>query len=229
MIMQQLANKNNMVIDNKDNCILSISYFPPIQYLSKFLLFNNVLIEKYENFSKQSYRNRCNIYGANGKLTLIIPVKKEDSLKVKITEVRIDYDTNWQKLHFKSIESAYRHSPFYEYYIDDFLHVFNKKHKFLFDLNIEILIILLKLIEIDTKFPFTDKYNASEKIESNDYRNSIHPKQREQKPDVYFSAINYYQVFQEKHNFISNLSIIDLLFNEGPNTKNILNQSIKKT
>lgn len=208
-----------------NSCLLSIAYFPPIQYISKFLLFDDVLIEKYENFSKQSYRNRCNILSANGPLTLSIPTKKEEELKVKITDIRIDYDTDWQKLHLKGIESAYRHSPFYEHYIDYFLHFFENEHKFLFEFNIEILNVLLELFMINTNLSYTSKFVTN--IEDiSDYRDSIHPKKRMQKNDSNFKLIEYNQVFSNKFDFSPNLSSLDLLFNEGPNAISIINQSI---
>lgn len=208
-----------------NSCLLSIAYFPPIQYISKFLLFDDVLIEKHENFSKQSYRNRCNILSANGPLTLSIPTKKEEELKVKITDIRIDYDTNWQKMHFKGIESAYRHSPFFEHYIDYFIHFFENTHKYLFEFNIEILETLLKLFNINNKPEFTLDF-ITEPQNIIDYRDSIHPKKRMQKNDSNFKLIEYNQVFSNKFDFSPNLSSLDLLFNEGPNAISIINQSI---
>jgi len=207
-----------------DSCLLSIAYFPPIQYISKFLLFDKVVIEKHENFSKRSYRNRCNILAANGKLTLSIPTRKVKEQKVKITDVRINYDTNWQKLHFKGIESAYRHSPFYEHYIDYFIEFFEQKYDKLFDFNIEILNILLELFNIDLQIKFSSEFVSD--IALVDYRDSIHPKTKMQKEDHLFKDIKYQQVFSYKSSFIPNLSSLDLLFNEGPNALNIIKESI---
>ncbi len=203
------------------NIILSTAYLAPIQYFTKFVKYDKVIIEAHENFIKQTYRNRCKIYGANGELSLTIPVKKSNP-KTKIKELLIDYDTNWRKLHWKSIESAYNSSPFFEYYIDDFLPFFTKKHKYLFDFNTELLIMILEILDINTNIEFTDKYFHNE-YELDDFREQIHPKKRN--VDKNFIAIEYTQVFQSKYGFIPNLSIVDLLFNEGPNSFSVLDRA----
>ncbi|MBU8893125.1 MAG: WbqC family protein [Bacteroidales bacterium] len=201
--------------------LLSTAYLAPVQYYTKFLVYDKVIIEAHENFIKQTYRNRCKIYGANGELTLTIPVKKINT-KTKIKELLIDYDTNWRKLHWKSIESAYNSSPFFEYYADDFLPLFTKKFNFLFDLNTELLSMILSILDVNHKLNFTDKYVNSDG-DIDDMRESIHPKKKIE--DQQFKIIKYTQVFQQKTGFIPNLSIIDLLFNEGPNATEILNLS----
>ena len=101
-----------------DTVLLSTAYFPPIQYFTKFLLYKNILIEQYDHYGKQSYRNRCEIYGANGPLTLSVPVNKKHNQKILVRDVDIDYSLNWQKVHWKAIESAYNRSPFFLYYKD---------------------------------------------------------------------------------------------------------------
>lgn len=207
-----------------EKAILSTAYLGPIQYYSKILKYNQVFIEVNENFIKQTYRNRCKIYGANGELSLSIPVKKTD-IKTKIKDLLIDYDTNWRKLHWKSIESAYRSSPFFEFYADDFLPFYNKKYKFLLDFNTEIQSMILDHLEIEFEMNFTKEYISYDKIDFPDFREKINPKMNI--PDSEFEAIEYTQVFAEKYGFIPNLSIIDLLFNEGPNAIGILNLSYK--
>ena len=112
-------------------CILPISYAGPVLYYSLLAKNKSILIEKHENFPKQSIRNRCEIYGANGKIVLSVPVIRGRTHKVRIKDLEISYDTDWQKQHFKSIESAYRHSPYYEYYIDYIAEFYSKKIKFL--------------------------------------------------------------------------------------------------
>lgn len=194
--------------------ILATAYLAPIQYFTKLFKYDEVFIEKHENFIKQSYRNRCKIYGANGELSLSIPVKKI-SLKTKIKDLLIDYDTNWQKLHWKSIESAYRSSPFFEFYEDDLKPFYEKKYKFLLDFNIEIQNMVLEYLDIDVNLKFTDKYYDEQDNYFDDLREKIHPKKEYVDPN--FKIVEYTQVFQEKYGFIPNLSIIDLLFNEGPN------------
>lgn len=202
--------------------ILSTAYLAPIQYYTKLLKYDEVFVEKYENFIKQSYRNRCEIYGANGELSLSIPVKKL-STKTKIKDLLIDYDTNWQKLHWKSIESAYRSSPFFEFYEDDFKSFYENKYKFLLDLNSEIQNVILEHLDLKISLKFTDKYYNVLTEDFDDFREQIHPKKRDNDAD--FIPVEYTQVFQEKYGFIPNLSIIDLLFNEGPNATELLSQS----
>lgn len=202
---------------NTQKVLLSTAYFPPVQYISKILYFPETIIEVYENYSKQSYRNRCAIYGANGLLTLSIPVVKEHNKKTLTKDVRIDYDTNWRKIHFKSIESAYRSSPFYEYYIDDIAPFFEKKYTFLVDLNTDILNEVLDLMNEGKKISIKPSEDYIEILgeEYVDYRDSIHPKKGKNKPDPFFQPQEYIQVFSDKHGFKPNLSILDLLFNEG--------------
>ena len=195
--------------------LLSTAYLPPIQYLSKFFFDVPVFIEKHENYQKQSYRNRCYIYGANGRQCLVIPVKKHHGVKTPIAEVEIDYTENWQKIHLKSFESAYRLSAFYEYYADDFKAFFEAETPLLFDFNFNLLMFMLDLLGVKNA-PGLSAHYESGSGNYPDYRQSIHPKERMLKPDPAFLAVAYQQVFQERYGFIPNLSIVDLLFNEGP-------------
>ena len=174
---------------------------------------DEALIEQHENFIKQTYRNRCNILAANGLISLSIPLVKISGEKIKIADVKIDYATGWQKQHIKSIESAYRNSPFYEYLIDDLLPFYEKKHKFLFELNLQIISTILEMLEIKKEIKFTA--NFIEPNKSNlDFRNQIKPKKQAEKI-TQLANEKYYQVFNEKHPFHADLSIIDLLFNLG--------------
>ncbi len=206
--------------------ILSSSYFPNIQYLSKFFLNDELIIEAHENFQKQSFRNRCEILSANGKMSLFVPVIKGKDQKTIIKDVKIDYFTDWQKQHLKSIESAYSSSPFYEYIIDDFMFVFKKKESFLFDLNLKIIELVKKYLDIDRPTILSEGYTTQ--TIGLDYRNSIHPKAKMQKKDASFLPIKYYQTFNDKFDFVANLSILDLLFNEGPRSRDVIIRSIKK-
>jgi hypothetical protein len=134
--------------------LFSTAYFPPVQYFSKIADADELIIEAHENYLKQSYRNRCYIYGANGKLSLSIPIKKGPGLKTLIRDVEIEYIMPWQKVHWKSIESAYQSSPYFEFYVDDLLPFFHKKTKYLFDLNLSIIKFLVDALELDADVIF---------------------------------------------------------------------------
>lgn len=212
------------MIDEPGDILLSTAYLPPIQYISKFLLCNEVLIEKHENYQKQSYRNRCYIYGANGMQCLVIPVKKQHGEKTPIAEVEIDNKENWQKIHLKSIESAYRLSAFYEYYIDEFNGMYEMNTRLLFDWNMCLLSTMLKLLNIQ-QVPVVTQNWVQKPDHNVDLRQCVHPKARLSKPDPHFAALPYQQVFQDRYGFIPNLSIVDLLFNEGPQATAVLRKS----
>jgi len=204
------------------NVIVSIAYFPPVQYFSQIVNSDKIIIEQYENYTKQSYRNRCEILSPNGKQTLSIPVIKNSGNKQLIKDVKIDYKNDWQSVHLKSLQTAYLSSPFYEFYIDALMPFFKKQFTFLFDFNFEILQTLLSELEIKCKIIFTETYIKD--YDFPDFRNSIHPKKKFQTAEIHHSAKKYTQVFFDKYDYIPNLSIVDLLFNEGPNTLNFLSQ-----
>jgi len=209
----------------KDTVLLGTAYFGSIQYFTKFLLFPCRKVERYDHYTKQTYRNRCAICGANRVLTLSIPVLKGTQHKTYVKDIRIDYSKNWRKLHWKGIESAYRHSPFFEFFMDDIQAFLERRHSYLLDLNLEILDYMLKTLEIDGSYDLTDEYTETGKELFTDYREIIHPKNDSEK-DTSFRAEPYQQVFADRFEFQKNLSIIDLLCNEGPNARTILEKSI---
>lgn len=215
-----------MLIKPFPEVYLSTAYLPTIQYFTKILGANKVYIELYENYLKQSYRTRCDIYAANGVMQLNIPVERAKGSKITIKDVRIDYERDWQQVHWKSIVSAYQSSPFFEYYYDDLFPFYRKKEVFLFDFNYKLIEKLVELTSIKAEICLTDEYLANPQYLQYDYRQSISPKPRLQHYDPYFKMVNYYQVFESKHGFTPNLSILDLLCNEGNNTISILNESI---
>lgn len=204
--------------------LLSTAYFAPIQYYCKIFEYNSICIEHWENFPKQTYRNRSVIYGANGLLNLTVPVEKGRSQKTITKDIRIDYATNWQTNHIKSIQSAYRHSPFYEFFEEDINRIISKKYKYLIDLNYKTLEMTFDWMEISPKIKATSEFSPTQN--ENDFRFSISPKPCHQEEDLTFAPIEYYQVFKEKLGFKPNLSIIDLLCNEGPNAYSIIEASI---
>jgi len=209
-----------------ERALLSIAYLPPIQYITKLLIHDSVYIEMHENFQKQSYRNRCVIYGANGPLTLVIPVSKKRGRRSIITEIRIDYDSDWQNIHWKSMVSAYQNSPFFEFYRDDFYKLLFKREEFLVDFNLNLLDQIIRMLNLNETYSLSEEYLSDSG--SHDYRQSINPKKRLRLPDRFFQPARYQQVFHDKFGFIPNLSVVDLIFNEGPNSNHILEGSIKK-
>lgn len=208
----------------KTAALLSTAYLGPVQYYTKLMKYKKVFIEADENFQKQSYRNRCIILAANGKLSLTIPVTK-DQPKVKTKDIKIDNSLDWQKQHWTSIESAYSSSPFFEFFMDDFQVFYEKKYRFLLDFNMEIQQFVLNQLEIEAELTLTTSYTENVPDYMTDFRETIHPKKRMQKRDQDFNPHLYYQVFGDKFGFVPNLSIIDLLFNEGANAENILVKS----
>ncbi|MGE3825167.1 MAG: WbqC family protein, partial [Bacteroidia bacterium] len=165
-----------------------------------------------ENFVKQTFRSRCEIYGANGKQLLSVPVEKRGN-HIPITEVRVSYKEDWQKIHWRSIVSAYRNSPYFEYYADDFQPFFDTKIELLFDLNMSLHKIIMKLLKAEINHEFTQTYISDFGENVLDLR----------KKEIILPGIPIYnQVFEERHGFISNLSILDLLFNSGPDALDIL-------
>ena len=210
----------------KNPGILSIAYLGPVSYFSKILLHGSIVIEKHENYSRQSYRNRCEILGANGSIALSIPIKKGDEHKTPVKDVRIEYDKKWQHLHWKSIESAYRSSPFYEFYADYLEPFYSMRENYLFDFNYKLLLTILEMIELEVRISVSEEYVPARDFPGSDYRDIIHPKKRDL-ADPMFRALEYNQVFGERHGFQPDLSILDLVFNEGPNSLEVLKKCIK--
>ena len=203
------------------NLILTTAYFPPIEYIALIENKSAVFIEGDENYQRQSYRNRMLIVTANGVQQLSIPVVQNHS-KTKIRDVEVDYKTEWQKQHWRAITAAYNNSPFFLYFQDFFQPFYEKKHKFLFDFNTELLAVLLKLCQINKEILFIEEFQASYEMPTLDYRVLIHPKNRNRPSYPFANQEKYKQVFDDRHGFISNFSILDLLCNKGNQTKQYL-------
>ncbi|MDX8554054.1 WbqC family protein [Tenacibaculum sp. 1B UA] len=192
------------------------TYFAPISQYAAIYQSDAITFEVNDNYQKQTYRNRCYIYGANGKLALNIPVKnktKEGRKKTKDTLVENDFP--WQQQHFKSLQSAYRSSPFFEFFENDLLTIFNKKYKFLQDLNIDTHLFVTDALQIKQQFTKTTSYELNS--ESADFRPLAIAKK-----GIEIEMDSYIQMFDDKYGFIPNLSILDLLFMEGSNTISFL-------
>ena len=207
--------------------LLSSAYLPPVQYFAHLQSAEQVWIEQYDHYQKQTYRNRCVIAAPDGPLSLTVPIEKPNTQKAFMRDIRISDHGNWRHLHWNAIESAYNHTPFFEYYKDDFRPFYEKKFDFLVDYNEQLCQLVCQLIDIDTSFQRTEFYVAEPSNTIIDLRDAIHPK-KEVMDDASFVVIPYYQVFQERLGFLPNLSIIDLLFNMGPEAILVLQKSIKE-
>ena len=192
------------------NIILPTGYFPPINYFRYFKKNNLIYIDIYEYYKRHSYRNRTNILGANNTILLTVPIKKKTS-KQLTKDIQISQG-NWKKNHIQSIKSAYGSAPYFIYYFDKIEQIINTNYKFLIDLNHDTLQYVLDELNINRKIIFTEKYITTNTIDYIDQREQLNTNQ--QNP-------HYQQVFSLK--FIPNLSIIDLIFNLGPNAKEYLN------
>jgi hypothetical protein len=188
--------------------LLHPSYFPSISNYIAMIQADELVFEVDDNFQKQTNRNRMYIYSSNGLQLLNISVKHSLEKNQKYKDVLIDNSSDWQKIHFKSLESAYKNSPFYEYFIDEILPIYQKKHKFLLDLNFETFEVVNECLGINLPYTKTNEY-LHEVENCSDLRFLVNGKKDTTQIE------SYTQVFGEKHGFINNLSILDLLFNEG--------------
>lgn len=188
-------------------------------------------MEQNDSYQKQTFRNRADIYGANGKLSLIIPVKHSSGTRFKVKDIEIDYATDWRRLHWKGIVSAYNSSPFFEYYQDIFEPFYKMELRFLIDLNLKLNDEVLKLLSCSNKPKLTQEFIPFNKSDnafiSRDLREVIHPKSHLNN-DEEFRILEYTQVFEQKHGFMPNLSILDLIFNLGPESGEYLVKCLKK-
>ena len=188
--------------------IVSTAYLPPISYIALLVQKKNVILEVTENFEKQSYRNRCLIYGPNGIQKLTVPVVRDG--KTRIDEIKISYHENWTGLHWKSLESAYKGRPFFDILSFEIKRVLDSKPEYLIDLNNQLLKLIMEWIQEFPQITYSTKFLAPENY-SIDLRNQIHPKRN----SILQNPTPYFQHFQQKHGFISDLSVIDLIFSEG--------------
>ncbi len=202
--------------------LLDLQYLPSTTYFSVIAKADKVIIERHENFIKQSYRNRTHILTPNGVDSLSIPLRGSQK-KIKINEIKIDHNQKWANRHWRAIKSAYGKAPFFEYYADYIKQEIYSTHETLFELNLNLLTLCLKFLQIDTPILFTLAYQKTADSPCIDLRSSIHPK------TAFTSSLKigytpYQQVFGSS--FVQGLSILDLLFSEGPNAGTIIRKQI---
>ena len=215
--------------------LLQTTYFGPIQWYQKLYRYDHCLIEQYDSFQKQTYRNRCVIATANGLQALTVPIENEKgemrNEKCLLRDVRISDHNQWRRVHWNALQSAYSESPFFEYYADDLHPFFENKYEFLLDFNEAIRQKVCELIDIHPNVEYSSQFivlsprvrrcnhssqlqRSTFNVQRDDFRDVINAKHPQ--PDAEFTPKEYWQVFQHKHGFLPNLSILDLLFNMGP-------------
>jgi hypothetical protein len=204
---------------------LSSAYLAPVAYYALMYQYNNVRVERYDHYMKQTYRNRCVIAATDGPLALTIPTEKADGPKCLMRDVRISDHGNWRHVHWNALVAAYRHSPFFEYYADDFRPFYEKKFDYLWDFNEALRAMVCELLDLHPHVLPTTDYHATLQPGEADYRELIQPKRPTAELHPLYHAQPYYQVFKEKHGFQEELSIVDLLFNMGPEGLIVLRDS----
>lgn len=209
----------------KEVICLSSAYLAPVHYYARLCAHPVVWIERYDHYLKQTYRNRCLIASEGGPLTLSVPTEKPGTLKCLMKDIRISDHGNWRHLHWNAIESAYSNTPFFEYYQDDFRPFYEQKYTFLFDFNLQLCELICSLIDISPTLIPTSGYKRDFAEGELDFREAIHPKKDFRTADPGYVPQPYYQVFEARYGFLPGLSIIDLLFNMGPESLLVLKRS----
>ncbi len=207
--------------------LIELHYLPTVQYFSKLLYCSKLILEQQENYTKRSYRNRAHIATANGRLRLSIPLEKGKNQQQPIRKVKISYEETWQSKHWMAIQSAYGNAPFFEFYADDIRPFYQEKIVYLFDFNLKLLKKLFSIMNIDCTIELSSSYLPNSPSIVYDLRNAIRPNRNRLNLDKHFKIIPYHQVFKEKTGFLSNLSILDLLFCCGPEAIGILKASVQ--
>lgn len=209
--------------------LLQTTYFGPVQWYQKLHRYEHTLIEQYDSYQKQTFRNRCIIATANGLQALTVPVDTHpvlgasvaESTKCLLKDVRISDHNQWRRIHWNALQSAYSESPFFEYYADDIRPFFEQKYDFLVDFNEAIRQKMCELIDIHPSVEYTEEFLSPQEVSSTTHHPIIHDfrdviSAKHPQPDADFEVKRYWQVFQRKHGFLPNLSILDLLFCMGP-------------
>lgn len=195
---------------NERTALLQTTYFGPVQWYQKLRRYDQCLIEQYDSYQKQTFRNRCVIATANGMQALTVPVEHGEE-KILLKDLRISDHNQWRRVHWNALQSAYSESPFFEYYVDDIRPFFEQKYEFLIDFNETIRQKICELIDFQPKVTYTTNFLNDHDADFREVISAKHPL-----PDPDFQPKRYWQVFQHKHGFLPNLSILDLLFCMGP-------------
>lgn len=198
--------------------IADIQYFPVVDFFSKLIKSEKLIIEAQEHYQKQTFRNRTKILTANGVQLLVVPVLKSHSKVIK--DVKIDYSQRWQQIHLRAIQTAYGKAPYFEHYIDAFSKTIMSKNVFLFDMNVDILSNCLKFLKLDLEIDFTTTFTNGQVEGINDMRGHFIPQKFVSMELERNTELHNFQLFGNK--FVNNLSVLDLILNEGTNAKHLL-------
>ena len=198
-----------------EKILLSSAYLPPAEYFALIKSAKEVRIEREENYHKQTFRNRCRILTSSGPLILSVPVLNRNIPKIRIRDIEIDYSKRWQQVHLRALASSYSSSPYYQYYFEAVEKLINKKNRYLFDLNMELFSLVLQILKMDRKITYTTVFEPLADKEY-DLRYFLTPKAASN-----YTPKEYFQVF-DKNGFEPGLSIVDLIFNMGPESGNYL-------
>jgi WbqC-like protein family len=205
-------------MNSTSTIILEAQFFPPIESFARIIQHTHLIIEACEHYQKGSYRNRCHIANSTGMQSLSVPLSKGKNSKQPIREVQISYDLDWQKQHWQSLQTAYGSAPYWEYYAPIFERIFSQKYQFLFEYNMEILKTLFKILKLNNSIDvsLSTTYEKTYDASVQDIRNTITPRTN----PIY--NIQYAQLFQDRLDFLPNMSILDLIFCTGPRSVEIL-------
>jgi hypothetical protein len=205
-----------------ETILIEPQYWGSISYFKELVSANNIVLDIHSNFQKGTYRNRCKIMGPNGLLSLSVPLVKGNGQHSIFNQVRISYSENWRKDHWQSLVSSYRRSAYFEFYEEQIALIYINDYEFLKDFNVASLKIVSELLRIPFDIKFTENYISKDSFEGNDARDIIHPTARKMKYS--YELPKYPQVFMDRMDFLSDLSILDILFNLGPRTVDYLRQ-----
>ena len=205
--------------------ILTSAYLAPVQYYTKLYAAPRVIEERFDHYVKQTYRNRCLIAGPNGVQALTLPIEHTEILKPVTRDIRLSDHGNWRHLHWNALLSSYDKSPYFEYYADDIRPFYEKRYDYLVDFNEGLRETVCDLLDLHPNIELTKSYADAEILGVDDFRENIRPKV-DFSLDKSFFPVSYYQVFSQRTGFLPNLSILDLLFNMGPESRLILRDSI---
>jgi len=208
------------------NILIESTYAGPIAWYQLLFKAEAVTFDQHEHFVKASYRNRCRIASPNGVLTLSVPIENGRNKQQVINDVRIHNTQSWQSLHWQSICTAYRRSPFFEYYEDDLHAFYHTTYDSLWSFNTDLFVWIAAKLGKELNYDFSKKYESESETDKKDFRSAVHTNPKKDQSAVLVSPIVYRQVFEEKTGFLPNLSIFDLLFAEGPNAGALLQGSM---